>query len=140
VLTLLLLLPFWKVYVPGSPSFWGNFPPHDSGWLNLTFWNPIYVGCTWLLIGMGHRRQWLTVRETLMCLGLLLMPYVLHADRSGMQSGARYASVVFPVYIVIARLLANLYHRPDFVGMYFALSGAVLAMNAAMFVAWYFYY
>jgi hypothetical protein len=132
------LEPFWAVYVPSSPCYWGRVPPHENPLFNLKFWNPIYVLLTIGLIAYGARRKWLNAREILLAVGLLGIALWFQATRSCMMSQARYASVIFPVYMVMGQILTRL--PGPLVGMLCAISGVMLAINSALFVSWYWFY
>jgi hypothetical protein len=106
-------------------------------------WNPLGIAAvvglaTVVLVVIGARRRWLNARELLLSAGLLLMAYGLQASRACMSSHARYASVVFPVYIVLGQLL----HRAPapLAAALLAISGLMLGIYSAMFVSWYWFY
>jgi Gpi18-like mannosyltransferase len=126
------------VYRPECECYWGNVPPRDSAALSMRFMNPIYVLLTAGLVGLGWERHWLNHKEVLLCVLLLLIAYVLQGYRTCMASQARYVSVAFPQYIVIGHLLARLPYWASVVLI--AVSGGVLAIYAAMFTSWYWYY
>lgn len=135
---LITLEPFWAVYLPSSPCYWGRVPPHDNPLFNLKFWNPIYVLLTIGLVILGALRRWLNGREVLLAVGLLAIPLWFQATRSCMMSQARYASVIFPVYIVMGQILTRL--PGPLVGMLCAISGLMLGVYSALFVSWYWFY
>ncbi len=137
---LITLQPFWSVYVPLSPCYWRRFPPYDVALFNMSFLNPLFVAATWAIVAIGARRGWLSRRETLLSAGLLLIPYVTHADRFGMHSGARYAAAAFPFYIALARLMWENYRRVPLICGAFACFGIGLCAYSAMFASWYYFY
>ncbi len=130
--------PLRAVYDAGSPCYWGRRPPRDNPLFNMMFANPIYLALTALLICLGAWKRWLTGRELALSAMLLLIPYVLQADRGCMAAQARYASAVFPAYIVLGQFLGRI---PAPVSALLAtLSGTMLAAYSALFVSWYWFY
>jgi hypothetical protein len=67
-----------------------------------------------------------------------LIPYVLQADRACMAAEARYASSVFPAYLVVGQILTRL--PGPLASALLALSAVTLAVYSAMFVSWYWFY
>jgi hypothetical protein len=129
--------PFRSVYDPTSACYWGRVPPRDNPLFNLKAANPVFLLATVGLIGFGTWKRWLNAREVVLAAGLLGMAYWFQASRAGMTSQARYASVVFPAYLVLGQLL----HRAPA-----PLSAALLALSAVwlgiytmMFVSWYWF-
>ena len=102
------LEPFWAVYDSNCQCYWGIVPPRENPWFNMKFLNPVYVLLTVALLAIGAKRRWLNPNELLLALGLLAIPLWFQATRTCMMSQARYASVIFPVYIVIGQLLVRL--------------------------------
>lgn len=138
IVGLLTLEPIRAVYDPNSPCYWARVPPQGNVLFNLKAANPLYFLGTVALIVLGVRKRWLNANEVLLAAGLLGIAYCLQASRSCMSSQARYASVVFPVYIVLGQLL----HRapPPLAAALLAISAILLAIYSAMFVSWYWYY
>lgn len=135
---LAMLEPFWSVYLPSSECYWGNRPPEDSDLFNMHFWNPIFVAATWALIAFGTWRRVLTRHESWFCLGVLGIPYAIHAYRSCMASEARYASVAFPTFIVMGWLLSKL--PAPMANVVIGISCVMMFVFASLFVNWYWYY
>ncbi len=135
---LMTLEPLRAVYDPTSRCYWGRVPPEGNVLFNLKAANPVYFVAAVALVGLGMYKRWLNSRELLLSAGLLLIPYCLQSVRGDMMSQARYASVVFPVYIVLGHLL----HRapPALAGAMLAISGMFLAIYSAMFASWYWFY
>lgn len=135
---LLTLAPLAAVYDATSPCYWAVRPPRDNALFNLMFANPAYflasVGC----VGVGAWRGLLNRKEAALSAMLLMIPYVTEADRTCMASQARFASIVFPQYLVIGQVLARL--PPAAVAGLAALSAVMLALYTAMFVNWYWFY
>jgi hypothetical protein len=127
--------PIVSVYQPDSRGYWRRLAPPQSALLSLAFANPIYFVGTALLVGYGAWRRWLNASELLLSVGLLLIPYLTRSYEMCMVSHGRFAAVVFPVYLVLGRILAAL---PLAMSMaLLALSGALLGMYSAMFAAGY---
>ncbi len=138
LIKLATLEPFWAVYVPSSDCYWGKVPPQDNPLFNMKFWNPIYVLGTAALIGYGIKKRWLNAREILLVLGLLAIPLWFQATRTCMMSQARYASVIFPTYIVLGKLLARM--PASLATILCSTSGLMLGIYTAMFVSWHWFY
>lgn len=133
----LTLEPLWQVYLPDCPCYWGNDPPR-SMLLSMQFANPLIVLFTWATIGIGAYRRQLTAQEVSLCVGLLAIPYLTHAYRGCCVSEARYASVVFPFYIMLGHWLGQC---PRGLSRLIYLVFAVyLSIYSALFVSWYWVY
>jgi hypothetical protein len=132
------LEPVRTLYEPSCPCYWGHAPPRENILFNLKAVTPIYFFGTAVLVGVGAYRRWLNGREVLLSVGLLLIPYCLHASPTCMGSHARYAASVFPAYLVLGQLL----HRmpAPLSAALLALSGLFLGLYSAMFVSWYWFY
>lgn len=135
IVSLLTLEPIWSVFVPSSPAYWGRFESIQNPLFSLQFANPIYFAIAVSLVVLGWRKKWLNSHEVLLSVGLLLIPYVTHSYRTVMMAQGRYASVVFPTYIVMGHLLSRC--PPPLAGILCALSGFMLGAYAALFAAWY---
>lgn len=107
-LALLSFEPVWSVYLPSSVVHWSRTGDPDSWWLNLSFANPIYFCATGALVAIGAWKSWLTRYEVLASVCLLGIPYLTRAHETGMISHARFASLVFPAYIVLGHCLARM--------------------------------
>lgn len=127
---LLTLRPIREVFDSGSEAWWGRIGP-EVPWFNWQFWNPIVFLLTGLIVLYGYLRRQLTSAEFLAALGLLGIPYVFHSQRVHMLGHARFSSVVFPMYLVIAVWLSKLHVTQSTVLL--AFSGAVLGLASAMF-------
>lgn len=93
---LLSFEPIRAVYDSSSSFYWALRAPRETAAFNLMFANPIYFLLTAATIVFGRVKRWLTVDETMLGALLLLIPYLLQADRTCMASQARFARVVFP--------------------------------------------
>jgi hypothetical protein len=104
----------------------------------MMFANPIYLLLTGALLFLGAWRNWLNRQELLVGALLLLIPYALQGHRTCMAAQARFASVVFPAYFVLGEILARL---PAWLSApILVFSGSLMALYAAMFSLWYWYY
>ncbi|HEX5442379.1 MAG TPA: hypothetical protein VFW87_01060 [Pirellulales bacterium] len=134
---LLTFSPARDVYDSGSRCYWALYPPKHAA-LSMLFANPIYFGLSATLVLWGAKKRWLNAREAAFSLALLLIPYVLKGDDTCMASQARFASVVFPVYLVMGRLLSSL---PAAATVLLAAgSAALVSVYSALFVSWYWFW
>jgi hypothetical protein len=125
--------PVWSSYVPGSEGHWTQLEAGVHPLLSLHFFEPLYFVAAVVLVYIGARRRWLNVYEVLLAVGLLLIPYVTKGYEMTMASQARFATIVFPIYIVLGQILARVPWWAAII--YFALSGMYLAIYAAMWAA-----
>lgn len=130
--------PVHDVYDALSPCCWRLQPPRNLPLFNLMFANPIYLLIAALSIVVGALKRWLNAEEVVLGALLLLIPYVTQSDRMCMASQARFASVVFPMYIVFGRALLRL--TPLSVGLLCGICGLMLGIYSALFVSWYWFY
>jgi len=100
--------PIWAAYTSDIVRSWKQSGDSSNPLFNLHFWNPIIFVGTAVLVFIGARKSWLTGPEIVLSALLLAIPYVTRAYEMCMASHARFAAVVFPAYIVLARLLAPL--------------------------------
>jgi len=127
--------PIWSAYMPSSPGYAGRYARELPAWCNLQMANPVFFVAAAALVGLGAAKRWLSGREILLAAGLLLIPYVTRGFDMCMASQGRFAGVVFPVYLVLGRLLCG---APPVVAVgVFALSAVYLAVYAALFAAGY---
>jgi hypothetical protein len=121
---LLTLEPLWAPYIPGSWAYWQNFESANNPLLSFGFMNPLFFVVTVALVIVGAVKKWLNSREVLLAAALLAIPYFMMAYDNVMVSQLRFASIVFPAYLVLGRLLAGL---PKWAIALFAVScGALL--------------
>lgn len=123
--------PIWSAYMPGSLGYAGqkNLPAI----FDIQMANPVYFVAAAILVGLGFAKRWLTTAETLAGAGLLFIPYVTRAFEMKMASQGRFASVVFPMYLVLGHILARL-GLPASVCI-LGLGAAFLAIYSALFAA-----
>lgn len=82
----------------------------DGIWSPLT-WdlvNPVCFLAAVALVAFGAWRNWLNTYETSLAVMLLLIPYLTRGYEMNMASSARFAAVVFPVYLVLGGILHRL--------------------------------
>lgn len=123
--------PIWNNYVPGSQRHWSRID--RSPLLGLAFWNPLVFVFGLGTIAAGWALRWLTPTETVLALGLLVIPYLARGYEMSMVSQARFASVVIPVYIVIGRAISR--WPPVVIGAVLVTFAPVLALWTALFAA-----
>ena len=135
---LVTLAPLRGVYDPANPCHWAQHAPHDDAAFNLMFANPLYFAFAAGSIALGAWRRWLTAGEIALAAALLGVPYLTQADRMCMASQARFAIVVFPIYLVLANLLARM--PPPLVAVACGIAGILTGLYSALFVSWYWFY
>ncbi len=124
--------PVWSVYIPSWPGYAGCFGDPAPALLNLQFANPIFFVGAAALVFAGAWKDWLSRSETLLSVGLILIPYVAKGFEMCMASQARFVAAVFPIYLVLGNILSRL-PRPwaatilVFFGVYLAVYSAMLA-------------
>ncbi len=135
MLALLSWEPIWSVYLRGAPGYWGDIDPGVPLVLSYHSANcVVFVGAA-VLLAVGAATGWLSARELALGACLLAIPYFLAGYRFCMGAQGRYASVVFPIYLVLGQLLCRL-PWPVAAGV-LALLGGYLGWFAAMLAAGY---
>ncbi len=104
--------PIWEIFLWQPPAGWSVF-----AWEQV---NPVYFALSVALIVFGAWRGCLNIYETSLAAMLLLIPYLTRGYEMNMASSARFAAVVFPVYLILGEGLSRL---PS------TVSGVVLAMS-----------
>ncbi len=137
LVALVTLEPIRAVFAPGSPGHWTRHPPADMPIFNLTFLNPLIFVMAIAVVLWGWWPGWLNRYELLLAAGLLGLGYWGRGYELYMESQARFAAVVFPVYLVLGRCLSWL--PAPVLALLAGLSGALLAIYAAEFATWYFF-
>ena len=130
-LSLLTLEPFWGPFNPASPCYWNTRAPGMNPWLNFFLVNPVTFAAAVILTTVGAWRGWLNRSEAWLAAGLLLIAYLGRSYEMCMLGGARFVSVVFPIYMVAGRILWLL-PRPLAYAL-LALAAAALAYASACF-------
>lgn len=133
VAALVLFKPLWTPFMPSSSTFWANEGTGNNPLVSYGFVNPIVFAGTVLLVVAGARRRWLNANEVLLSGGLLFIPYVAMAYENLMLSQPRFASVAFPIYIVMGRLLMRMPRWAA--GAILLASAGLLATYSALFAA-----
>lgn len=129
------LEPIWSVFMPGTPAYWKRQTLVSNPLFSFRFFNPVYFVACAGLIAFGAWKKWLTTSEWLLSAGLLGIPYFMQAHRMVMLGHGRFTCVVFPMYIVLGRLLSS---APPFVQAFVvALMGIQLFQWTAMFSSWH---
>lgn len=125
--------PIWSAYMPSTPGYAGRPAAAVPAWFSLPLANPVFFVVAAALVGLGAAKRWLSGPEILLAAGLLLIPYATRGFDMCMASQGRFAAVVFPMYLVMGRLLCA---APPAVSVgVFALSAVYLAIYAALFAA-----
>jgi hypothetical protein len=132
---LITLEPVRSVFDPASPCYWARRDGAAPAPFNYNLVNPIYFLGTAGVILLGAAKRWLLPQETLLGVGLLLAAYYGRGYEMGMVGAARFASVVFPAYLVVGQLLARL--PLPLAGGILACAAGGLFVYSAMFAAWY---
>jgi len=132
---LIILEPIWSIYDPSNAAYWARHEYVANPLFSLQFWNPIYFLTCGGLVAYGAWKRWLTPPEWLLSAGLLGIPYVLQGYRMMMLGHGRFTCVVFPMYIVLARLLSGA-PRPAAI-LICVLMGMQLFCWSALFAAWH---
>jgi hypothetical protein len=105
--SLLTLEPIWGVYDSESPRYWERFWPRVGPLFSVHFWNPILFLLAAVIIAWGRWKRWLTGSEFILCICLLVIPYLTRAYEMSMAAHARFAAVAIGQYVDIARLFAS---------------------------------
>ncbi len=135
-LALASLEPIWASYDKSDPfGYWRRDGELDCPAISLRFANPIYFVFAFILLIVGELMGWLSLNETVFGLVVLVIPYVGTSFEQCMQSQARYASVAFPIYLVMGQILVRM-PRPFAFGI-LAASGVLLCVYSAMFAGDY---
>ncbi len=132
---LITLEPIWRLFAETNSAYWAQHEYVSNPMFSLQLWNPIYFLTCALLVGWGIWKRWLTPPEWLLSAGLLLIPYVLQSDRMMMLGHGRFTCVVFPMYLVLARLLHAC--PVPLTALVCSLAAVLLAFNSGLFAAWH---
>lgn len=98
--SLLSYEPIWRIFLRGPAAGWSVF-----NWEQV---NPVYFVASAALVVFGFWRRWLNAYEASLAAALLLIPYLTRAYEMNMAASARFASVVFPAYLVLGEVFARL--------------------------------
>lgn len=131
----LTLEPILSVFDPSDPGYWMRVDFQWNPLFSLPLANPLFVVAAIVVLGFGIREHCLTGPEITAAFFLLLIPYVSKGGALYMTAQARFVAVVFPLYIVLGRLLARL--PAPLLAAFAALSAFFLGAYAALFAAWH---
>lgn len=142
---LAMLEPIRSVYDSRSTNAWTMSDSHGIPWFSLQFANPPFFVAAVVLIALGAllylppgandrcRASWLSTEELSLAILLLLIPYVARGYEMGMGSMGRFTAIVFPIYVVVGRLLLLL--PGSLRGVLLAVSAYFLATYTGLYVA-----
>ncbi len=125
--SLLTAEPIWSVYTSDPLRTWRRFEIHDNFLFSIFFWNPISFLFALVLVFFGALKSWLSGTEFVLALFLLAIPYLTRAFEMSMSSHSRFAAIVFPVYLVLGRILRS---QPEWV------TWAVMGLLSVMLMSW----
>jgi hypothetical protein len=134
----LTLEPIFCEYDPSCKCHQRHSGRDPSPLFSMYYANPLYFLFFAGLVAFGAIKGWLTPEEVLTGAALLLLSYFSKGYDACMCSQARYASTVFPAYLVMGRLLQRL--PVQIVAMIVAICALFLGIYSALFVRWYFVY
>jgi hypothetical protein len=97
---LLSYQPIWEIFLCQPVAGWSVF-----AWEQV---NPVYFAASVVVILYGAWQGRLNAYETSLAAMLLLIPYLTRGYELNMASSARFAAVVFPVYLVLGGGLSRL--------------------------------
>lgn len=133
VAALATLEPVAAVYGSDPSAYWATIDAHGIPWFSLQFANPLFFLAAAVVVICGAWRRCLSPEETALGALLLLIPYLTRAYEMGMGSMGRFTAVVFPVYLVIARILIFMPNAMRSVLL--AMSAVFMAVYAALYAA-----
>jgi hypothetical protein len=127
VLALASYQPIWDIFLRAPDAEWSMF--------NWELVNPAYFIASVAIFVFGKWRSWLNTYEALLAGVLLSIPYLTRAYEMSMGSHARFAAVIFPLYLVLGEGLARL---PVIVAAaLLGISAFFLGAYSALFVGGY---
>ncbi len=135
VVALATLEPFWTLYTPSAPGYWGKHTGPLDFPFSLRAADPFFFLGALGLIFLGFVKKWLSKYEAVTGACLLLIPYWTHGYEQHLTSMGRFAAAVVPVYPVLGRIAAAI--PAPLVAALAAMSGFLLGAEAAFFVRWH---
>ncbi len=126
-ISLLSYEPIWRIFLRGPDGVWSPFT-----WELV---NPAYFVASVALVVLGAWRGWLNAYETSLAATLLFIPYLTRAYEMNMASSARFAAVIFPIYLVLGEILARL--PPVVSSALLGISAFLLGAFSALFAGGY---
>jgi hypothetical protein len=124
---LLSYQPIWEIYLCQPVGGWSVF-----AWEQV---NPVYFAVSVIMILYGACRRRLNVYEISLAAMLLLIPYLTRGYELNMASSARFAAVVFPVYLILGEVLSRL--PPAVSAVILGISTFFLGAFTALFASGY---
>ncbi len=104
----LTLEPLWSVFDPSAPGYWKRASHQGNPLFSLPLANPLYLLSAVIFLAIGVCKRWLTGPEIAAAFFLLLIPYFGKGGANYMAGMGRFVAVVFPMYLILGRLLASL--------------------------------
>jgi hypothetical protein len=135
VIALETLEPLWSVFDPRSLCYWTHFEIPTCWLFSPVFVDRFFFLLAVVLIGIGTWKRWLSSYELLLAVSFLVIPYLTRAYEMCMASMGRFASVAFPIYLVLGALLSRA--PAPVTALLLALSSFLLGVYAALFGAGY---
>lgn len=131
---LVSLEPLWSVFDPSSPAHWEHYASPPSLVFNVQVLNVVCFVLVAMLIVLGAWRGILNQSETVLAVLLLGIPYCTHSYQTLMWSEARFASVVFPGYLVLGDMASR---APAWLAAgLLGISAFSLGAYTALFASW----
>jgi len=100
--------PIWAVFTSSMPGYWADIDRGVPFFLSYQLANPTLFVLAIVLVLFGATNKWLSCREVTFAALLLGIPYAMAGYRFCMASQGRYVCVVFPIYLVLGRLLSRI--------------------------------
>jgi hypothetical protein len=135
VLAVLSYEPIWTVYQPSSEAYSQVTQREPRALSNLALANPVYFLLGVALVVVGRCEKLLNAKETVLALFLILIPYLTRRFEICMLSQGRFFAAVFPIYLLIGRLLSRC--PLPVAALTLCLSSVVMAIYSAQFMAGY---
>jgi hypothetical protein len=99
------LEPFIAHFDSSSDGYWNRSLDQVNALFSLRFANPLYLLAAVALLVIGWKNRWLDGYELALAAGLIAIPYVGRGYDFATASQGRFTAVVFPIYLVLGRLL-----------------------------------
>jgi hypothetical protein len=135
---LITLQPLTDNFDPENPAYFGRPRNGLVDWLNIRLINVAYFLLAVGMITVGSIKKWLTRDEIILSLFLLLIPLCTNGIVQGLTSHARFIAVIFPIYIVMGRLLYKMGWQGS--TLVFCFMAIFLFIYSTQFAAWYWFF
>jgi hypothetical protein len=132
---LLMLEPIWGAYVPSNFAYWQNCDPGADPISSIRAFDPLIFVVAVLLMLIGWQKRWLQRGELLLSIGLIGIPWLIHAYPAVMHSQARYTVVVYPAWIVAGRLISSAGQPLAMFAI--TVLATILSLWSSLFATWY---